>query len=437
MSALATLAFLLVAAAGPTAPQSERIVDAPLPSAKLYRLHHSFGPCIVQPAAAGQPPSARLELVASGGSGTLETRYLELCGLQVERGEGERCELRSTFPPAEQKAQELSFAATLRVLLPPDCSLELDLRFGAATVTGPFRGATIRSKLGSVLVAEVRGDVEVVGEYGAIAVRDLGGGAKLHNKSASITAERVAGHVDARTSGDKIVIDDAGSAHAENRIQPIELRRVRGDARAIAPFSAVTASDIGGDLTIDGQNQPIRVERVARHLIVRNKSGAVEAQMIGGNATLLGSLSALTLSDVTGDVEARSPNAPLKLSRIGGRVVAENSAFAIDLVDLRGDVAAQASGGLLRARFGELAGTAPRTIVLEAVGGGIELELPAAASAELELTSSSGQLDAPLPGIQITQSGSARIGTLTLGAGNAKLRATTVGGPLRVRLGGS
>ncbi len=435
MSALATL-FLALATHAPR--QSERVIELPLPLATTYRIHHSFGPCSVQVSAPGTAPSARLELVASGGTGTRERSYLDLCGLGTESIDSATCGVKSAFPPPEQKAQELSFAATLLLRLPAGSAIELEQRFGAATVTGAFGPTRVKCTLGSVLVADVRGDVEVTGEYGAIAVRDLGAAAKLSNKSAAITAERVAGHVEARTSGDRILIDGAGSAHAENRIKPIEIHRVRGDARVIAPFSEVTARDIGGDLTIDGQNQPIHVEQVGGHLIVRNKSGAIDARRIGGNATLQGSLSAITLSDVVGDVEARSPNAPLKLSRIGGRLVAENSAFALDLIDVNGDVDAHASGGLLRARFATLPeGATPRTVVLEAIGGAIELELPANGSAELELLSTSGQLDAELPGISITQNGGTRMGTLKLGTGHVKLRATAVGGTLRARLGGS
>ena len=140
------------------------------------------------------------------------------------------------------------------------------------------------------------------------------------------------------------------------------------------------------------------------------------------------------LDGVGGDAEVRSPNAAVKVQRVGGRTVAENSAFALDLVDLRGDVEAHCSGGLLRARFGRLPadGTA-HEIPLEASGGQLELELPADASATLELASTSGQLEADLPGLDMTQSGPSRIGTARLGDGIAKLRATCVGGPLRAR----
>ena len=443
---MSAIAALLLAAATLTARQSTRTIEQPLPAiAPSFRVSHSFGSCTVQVAPAGQPPRARLELVASGGTdatqerrhitdATQERRYLDLCGLEVA-ADGV---VRSTFPTAEQKAESISFAANLTLWLPAGADLDLEQRFGAVNIDGAFGKVVVRSKLGAVAVSGAQGDVVVRGEWGAISVRDLRGSATLSTKSASITAERVGGHVDARTRGAFLRIDGAGSVHAENQIGSTELLHVKGDAEVIAPFSEVTARDIGGSLTIDGSNQSVAVERVGGNLRVQHKNGKVDARAITGSATLLCNLTAVTLTEVGGDAEVRSPSAAVRITRVDGKTVAENSAFALDLIDLRGDVDARASGGLLRARFGQLpADGRARTIELEAAGGQIDLELPVDASAEIELVSTSGQLDAELPGIVIEQNGSARIGTLRLGSGTAKIRATCVGGPVRAHLSGN
>jgi len=440
VSALATLLLCAVVGAGaPSRPQTTRTVDKPLPAgARAFKVTHSFGSCAIEVAGPGEAPRARLELVAAtpgdrDGAANVERRYLDLCGLEVVEEAGATI-VRPLFPAPDQKAAELSFAANLALRLPAGCAVELDQRYGAATVRGPFGAVTVQSRLGAVTVEGAKGPVTVRGESGAIVVRDVAGDATLTNKLEAITAERVGGHVDARTSSKRIRIDDCGSAHAENRMEAIEVTRVKGAVSLVANFSEVIARDVGGDLTIEGKNQPVTIERVGGSLRVQHSFGKIDARAITGGATILGNLSPVVLGEVGGDVEVRSPNAEVRIQRVGGKVVAENSARALDLIDLRGDVEAHCSGGLLRARFARLpADGKAHEIVLEAAGGQLDLELPADASATLELTSTSGQLEAELPGMDTTQSGAARIGTAKLGDGIAKLRALCVGGPLRAR----
>ena len=435
MSALPML--LLAAAATFGRKDAVRTLEQPLPpAATTYRIHHAFVQCTVHVATPGQPPRARLELAASGGVDAAQERHwLEQCGLELDAA---TATLRTTFPPTEGKPESLSFAGNLALWLPAGADVELESRFGAVTVDGPVGRVTVRSTFSAVAVSGARGDVDVRGENGAISVRDLKGGARLVTRSASITAERVGGHVDARTRGGFVRIHDAGSAHAENLITPVDLLQVKGDATVIAPFSEITARDVGGDLTIDGGNAALVIERVGGSLGVQHRNGKVDVRGVTGGAKVEGNLSTISVADVGGDVEVRNPSGAVKIARVDGKVVAENSAFALDLIDLRGDVDARASGGLLRARFGKLPGDGrAHELRLEAAGGQLELELPAEASAELELVSTSGQLEVGWEGMKFTQGGGARIGAQRLGYGKAKLKATCVGGPLKARRTGS
>jgi DUF4097 and DUF4098 domain-containing protein YvlB len=435
MSALPLL--LLACAATFRRPEAIRTVEEPLPAgAASYRIHHSFVQCTVHVATPGQPPRARLELAASGGpDAEQERRWLELCGLEIDAS---TATLRTAFPATEGKPESLSFGGNLSLWLPAGADVELESRFGVVTVDGAFGKVTVRSTFGAVAISGALGDVDVRGENGAISVRDLKGAARLETRSASITAERVGGRVDARTRGDFIRIVGAGSVHAENIIHPVRLSQVKGAATVLAPFSEITARDVGGDLTIDGSNQSLVVDQVGGSLRVQHRNGKVDVRGVTGNATVQCNLSTVGVADVGGDVEIRNPSGAVKIARVGGKVVAENSSFALDVIDARGDVDARASGGLLRARFDRLP-TDGRAQVLqfEAAGGQLELELPADASAEVELISTSGQLDVGWEGMKFTQGGSVRIGAQRLGDGKAKLKATCVGGPVKARRIGS
>ncbi|MBM4016394.1 MAG: DUF4097 domain-containing protein [Planctomycetes bacterium] len=435
MSALSTLLLAAVATFGRR--DTVRTLEQPLPpAATSYRIQHAFVQCTVHVATPGQPPRARLELAATGGPDAAEERrWLERCGLELD---GATATLRTTFPPTEGKPEALSFAGSLAVWLPAGADVELESRFGAVTVDGPIGRVTVRSTFSAVAVSGAQGDVDVRGENGAISVRDLKGGAQLVTRSASITAERVGGHVDARTRGGFVRIQGAGSAHAENLITPVELLQVKGDATVIAPFSEITARDVGGGLTIDGGNAALVIERVGGSLRVQHRNGKVDVRGVTGSVTVQGNLSTISVADIGGDVEVRNPSGAVKIARVDGKLVAENSSLALDLSDLRGDVDARTNGGLLRARFGKLPGDGrAHELLLEAAGGQIELDLPADASVELELVSTSGQLDVGWEGMKFTQGGGARIGVQRIGDGKAKLKATCVGGPVKARRTGS
>ncbi len=447
MSAFATLLIAVAAGAAadpahsPQPAQTERAIERELPAAsREVHVQHTLGACTIRVVGANDHPRARLELVASGLDPDAEKSFLDLANLDVKGdARGTTAALvttvRSLLPPADRKPEQLSFAANLFLWLPAGTALTLESSFGKVVIDGALGAIDVKHRFGTVDVTGPRGSLRVGCEYGAITVTNVTGDAILTNKSAAITAERVSGRVEAHTSGDRIRIDGAASVFAESRLKTIEVRHVAGDARIVAPFcEVVTADAIGGALAIESNNSTITVDGVGGTLTIQQTNGKIDVRNVRGDATLRGNLSTIVATDITGAVEARSASAPIKLVRVGGKLVAENSAFALEIVDPGGDVDATASGGLLKARWSRLpANGAPRELALEAAGGNIEFELPADGSAELELSSTIGQLDCALPGMSFTQSGATRVGKLKLGSGKHKLHAISVGGAIRVR----
>ncbi len=443
------LAALLVAAVGPAdgaalvarSADMQRRVERELPADVLRAVVvHAFGECQVVVVAEGERPRARLDVSASGADEPLLRRFLERIDLSVAReaaadgSEGKVAAIRSLFPPKDEKPAELSFAASLTLWLPEAVALELTCSYGRVHVEG--RGADVKvvNQFGAVELQRVRGDVEVDDQYGAISVADVSGGALLKGKSSAVTALRVGGHVEVRTNGAPVRIEGAGSVRVENHLKSVELHDVAGDAAIVAPFCAVTARWIGGSLTIESGNASIVVEEVGQRLSIQHKNGKIDARGVKGDAIVLGNLSDVALADVGGSAEVRSAAAPVKVSGVGGRLIAENSARTLEIVNARGDVEASARGGLLRMKWTRLpADGAEHAVTLEGEAGGIELELPDAASVALDLTSSGGSIDCALPGMNFEQNGAARSGTLALGGGKVKLHATCVGGAIRVR----
>src|SRR5688572_25252493 len=430
----------------------ERHVERELPAVVTRaQVFHSLGGCTVRIAKASEnsKPRARLELAASGGSEAGARAFLQQVDLEVLRDGGDGVIVRSLFPPKESKPGDVSFAATLTVWLPEQASLELENGYGDVLVDG--RGADVKvvNKFGAVEVRRVRDvtpsekpgprppRVTVENQFAAIVVADVAGDVvMIKGKSTPITVERAGGHVQAHTSGGLVRIDGAGSVDVVNSLKPVDVRNVRGDATIVAPHCAVTAKEIGGTLSIDSKIESVTVEGVSGGLSIQLKNGKLDARRIGGDARIEAHLSEIVLVDVLGAVDVRAPFSPVRVAGVRGKLHAENSTRTLEIDDARGDVEAIARGGMLKARWTRLpadAAAPPPLVSLESEAGGIEIELPAAASATLEVTSTSGQLDCDVEGMTFAQSGSARTGTAKLGDGKVRLHATCVGGAIRVR----
>jgi hypothetical protein len=431
---MSLVAALLVASAmarhapGETKRHLERELAADVAKVAAF---HSFGDCVVRTAAAGEKPRALLDVVASGAGATAEQKFLDLVQLALADEGGVRT-VRSLFPPPDQKPASLSFAATLTLVLPDACALVLDTSYGKALVDGRGGDVKVTNKFGAVEVSRVRGNVEVGDSFNTVTVRDVSGDLTVLAKHCPVVAETIGGLAKIRTNACAVAVRGAGAADVETTNVSVELRAIAHDARIVAPFCSVSATGVGGNLAITSGNFPVHVADVDGNLSVDQSGGSLTVDRVKGKATVTGSRCDTTLRDV-GSADLHCPWSALHLTRVGS-FVAENTSRTLAIVDPLGDVSATSTGGLIDFSATKLpAGDAAREITLVANGGGkIELALPADGSYVLDATSTVGTLECTLPGMDVTQQGTARVGTLRRGDGRTKLHATCVGGAIRV-----
>jgi hypothetical protein len=431
MIAVAALLFAS-ALARPGLPETKRHLERELPEsvARLVAFH-GFGDCVVRTVADGEKPRVVFDVVASGAGAKEEQRFLDLIQLSVETAR-ETTTVRSLFPDKDQKPANLSFAASLTILLPEACALDLENRYGKALVEGRAGDVKVTNRFGAVEVGLVRGNVAVLNSFNKITVHDVEGELNVLAKHCEVTVDGVSGLAKVRTNACAVSVRCAGAADVETTNVSVELREIVRDAKVVAPFCSVTAAGVGGNLSLAAGNFAVRVADVGGSVSVEQRGGSLDVRRVKGKATVDGGRCDTTLEEV-GSAEVRSPWSLVRLTRVGN-LVAENSARTLEILDPRGDVQATVSGGLLRFAAATLpAEDAAREVTLVANDGGeIELALPADGSYALDATSTVGQLDCALPGMDITLQGTARVGTLRRGDGKTKLHATCVGGAIRV-----
>jgi hypothetical protein len=438
MSAL-LIALLANALVGPARQETKRHLESALPAdVKRLVATHSLGDLTVLVARDGETASVQLDLAASGSTPAAQQRLLDLVRLSVEPG-SDATTVRSLFPDKDQKPADLSFAAALTLRLPAACAVELENSWGKIVVDGRDADVHARNKFAPVEIGRVKGEVHVANEFNQVVVHDCERGVEVTAKSCDVTIERALGLAHVRTSSRPVHVAQCGAADVETTMAPVSVTQIAKDARIVAPFCAVTAATIGGALTVESGNETLTVSDVGGDLQVQHKAGKIDARRIHGKVTISGNRSDTTLEDVGGAVDVKCPWSIVRIARTGDAKV-QNSSRPLEIVDPRGAVDATGNGGLVKLHASLLpADDAAHELTLVSIGGQLELELPSTGSYALDATSSVGQIECALPGMQTTLQGSARVGTLERGDAKdrkVRLHATCVGGAIRVAAAG-
>ncbi len=178
-----------------------------------------------------------------------------------------------------------------------------------------------------------------------------------------------------------ISVPEGARVEVEGRNGRIEVRGVRGPARA------------------NGRNGPITIEDCAEPVSVEARNGRV------------------VVSRCQSSVEVKGTNGPIAIDRVGGVVRAMTTNGTISLEELGGRVEASSTNGSLR-YAGELRGD----FDMEAVNGSIRMSVPAASRFEIDAESRHGSVRSELP---VQRSGG--------GEGpRPKVKLRTVNGAIRV-----
>ncbi|MEV5545268.1 DUF4097 family beta strand repeat-containing protein [Streptomyces sp. NPDC052309] len=163
----------------------------------------------------------------------------------------------------------------------------------------------------------------------------------------------------------------------------------------------------------------VEVGVVGASAVISGIAGRAEVKGVSGDTTLVSLAGPVRADTVSGSVEAQALTGDLRFHSVSGdlTVVEAGSSVRADSVSGSMIVDLDTAGG-------------PTDIGLNSVSGEIAIRLPHPADAEVEANTASGTVSSAFEDLRVTgQWGTKRI-TGRLGAGNGRLKATTVSGSI-------
>jgi hypothetical protein len=162
---------------------------------------------------------------------------------------------------------------------------------------------------------------------------------------------------------------------------------------------------------------PTQVGVVNASAIVAGISARTSLKSVSGRITLDGVTGAVDADTVSGDVEAQGLDGRVGFKSVSGDLtVADGSVERLEAKTVSGRVTADidlASGGAVR---------------VATLSGDVTIRLPASASTEVDLRSTTGRVQSDFSGLQAARSPGTRSLTGALGSGSGRVSVTTMSG---------
>ena len=165
-----------------------------------------------------------------------------------------------------------------------------------------------------VRVREVGGDVRIDHAYGKVEVSDAAAGTTIAAEHTEVSLLRVKGAVDVRTTYERVSLVDVGPATVVGEHAPVAADGVGGPLKVTTTYENVRASNVRGDLDVEGKNvgvvgKSIRADRIRiatsyEDIDLADFTGSVAVSLSHGDAVLAPSAitSAIDVKNVYGTV---------------------------------------------------------------------------------------------------------------------------------------
>jgi Toastrack DUF4097 len=177
-------------------------------------------------------------------------------------------------------------------------------------------------------------------------------------------------------------------------------------------------STSGGNVSISTVKGMVKGGTSGGNVDVNKVEGPIDLRTSGGN---------LHAEEITGKLEMETSGGEVHVARVSGDVDVSTSGGNIRLSEIDGKVRAETSGGNVQVR---LKGT-NKGVYVETSGGDIELAMPKNSAADIDASTSGGDVTCDLP---ITMTGKISENRIkgAINGGGATIHARTSGGDIRI-----
>jgi DUF4097 and DUF4098 domain-containing protein YvlB len=247
---------------------------------------------------------------------------------------------------------------------------------------------SITGSYGSVSVSNIQANVDVRSSHGQVEAKDIQGDLNVDASYMDVTASNIDGDTVIRGAKQARLSGINGSLNVTANNGQVDLRNVPGRIRVEAPFSRVTATEIG-DAEIRTEHSTVDVTHAADLSIVAPNS-EVRAKTINGSLRISSSNGNIQVAGVDGDLEIHGDKSSVNAQDIQGSVTVETSYREVSLKNFSESVHVRTSyADVLLVPSSEPVDD----IEVENNHGGIKLVLPESSHFQLDAASNNGQIN--------------------------------------------
>ena len=188
-----------------------------------------------------------------------------------------------------------------------------------------------------------------------------------------------------------------------------------------------TVRGVRGPVKVQAASGSIRAEQIDRDTQLTTATGSVSASDVGDDVQISSASGSVKVSNTKGDVRVNAIAGVIQIAKPGGRVDADTASGSVDIQGASNDVKAHAVSGRITVQGDPAANS---YWDLKTASGGIQLNVPAAASFHLSAQALSGEIRTDIP-IMIEEQGKHAL-RARMGNGAARVEVQTVSGDIRV-----
>jgi DUF4097 and DUF4098 domain-containing protein YvlB len=216
----------------------------------------------------------------------------------------------------------------------------------------------------------------------------------------------------------------------------VTVRTVSADAGVAGVNGLVDARSVSGDLRVTGRPREVIANTKSGDVSVTVSSDRVHAESVSGDVEVHGAARrGLEVNSVSGDVASDAATSDARVGTVSGEVSVAGVTGRLEVSTVSGEI--HAEGRRLQGSFQSVSGDVRIEGDLDPSGamqinthsGDVSLALPSGASAEIDMSSFSGDVETGGSGARITRS-SGRERHVSVGSGGARVTVRTFSGDL-------
>jgi len=340
----------------------------PVPAGMPVRIENSNGAVIVTP---GNDGEVRIHLRKKIFEDD-ENRSNQIAGqIKVEGGEEGKAEAVAFVIRTNRddlSGRNYQFKTDLEILVPRKVQLEIRNSFGGVNVSGLDSKLNVQSSHMLLEMHDCSGDFTVANSYGESRLTNLTGNLKVTVRG-TLVVENVKGDVDIRDEYSSVRVSDiTGKLTVANEEGSITVDKVTQPVVINGRGSSVTASNLQADVQITNSHKRVRISDANANVKLTSQYATVSLKNIKGNVDLESNSGSATLEEIGGYLKATGQGTYVNANTVSGPidivttlkdVIVTNFSRSCKVNNERGDVSlSTASLGKdaieVRNRFGDI-----------------------------------------------------------------------------------